>query len=230
MKCASPVNSFRFVSVTSFALLLCSMAGAADLSTYRGFRFGMTLGAVARHSGMDLSEATVIRQKPAQIGELSWLPLRFSPVDTDPVEQVKFTFYNGQLYRIVVDYAASKTTGLSPDDMINSLSAKFGVASRPGGTVTLGQRLSIDHTDDQLKVLGRWQDDATSVDLVQSAYGSNYQLLILSKHLNSLAQTALIEGARLDVAEAPQLEKAKEQAAQSDLAKSRVLNKGNFRP
>ncbi len=212
-------------------LLLCScIAGAGELSNYRGFRLGMTLGMVAKHAGADLSEATVVRQKPALIQELSWSPMRFSSSETDPVSQVKFAFCNGQLYRMVVEYAGNKTSGLTSQDMISALSPKFGKAFEPGGTVSLGQTVASDQAQDKVNVLARWSDDASSIDLVQSPYDSNYQLLILSKRLDAIAQTALIEAARLDVLEAPQREKNHDQEAQSELAKTRALNKGNFRP
>lgn len=225
------MNKLRLTNRGFCLLLLCScIAGAVELSNYRGFRLGMTLGAVAKHAGMDLSEATVIHQKPARIQELSWSPMRFSSSETDPVDQVKFSFCNGQLYRLVIDYSGNKTSGLTSQDMIDALSAKFGPSSNPAGTLTLGQNSASNQTQDQVKVLAHWGDDASSIDLVQSAYGSSYQLLIVSKSLDAVAQTALLEAARLDALEAPQREKNQNQEAQSELAKTRSLNKGNFRP
>jgi hypothetical protein len=76
------------------ALLFAPFTSAADLSTYRGFQFGMSLSAAVKHSGMDASEVALIRARPVRIHELSWRPARFSLSDTDPVEQVTFTFYN----------------------------------------------------------------------------------------------------------------------------------------
>ncbi len=211
-------------------LLSCPLLSAADLSSYRGFQFGMSLSAAAKHSGMDLSEATVIHERRARIQELNWRPLRFSSRDTDPVEQVLFDFYNGQLFRMVVDYDTGRTTGLTSQDMIDAVSAKFGASTNPGGTIVLGQQSSNDRLDDQIPVLARWEDAEYSLNLVQLPYGSTYKLLIFSKRLDALAHAALLEAARLDTAEAPQREKSKEQDAQGELAKSRVLNKGNFRP
>jgi hypothetical protein len=85
--------------------------------TYRGFQFGVSLSAAVKHSGMDVSEVTVIHERPARIQELSWRPVRFSSSDTAPVEQVLFSFYNGQLFRMVVDYDNQKTEGLSVHDI-----------------------------------------------------------------------------------------------------------------
>src|SRR5438270_9897407 len=113
------------------ALLFSPSLSGADLSTYRGFQFGMSLNAAVKHSGMDISEVTVIHERPARIQELSWRPVRFSSSDTDPVEQVLFSFYNGQLFRMVVDYDNQKTEGLSVRDIVEAMSTRYGTATRP---------------------------------------------------------------------------------------------------
>jgi hypothetical protein len=90
------MKSFR--SIIKIPLLLASvfspLLSGADLSTYRGFQFGMTLNAAVKHSGMDLSEVTKVHQRPARIQELTWNPGRFATTDrdTDPVQQVLLAF------------------------------------------------------------------------------------------------------------------------------------------
>src|ERR1700761_345099 len=107
----------RICSINKLSLLLVlflPLLRGADLSTYRGFQLGMTLSAAVKHSGMDISEVTILHHRPARIQELTWNPSRFSPNDTDPVEQVLLSFYNGQLFRMVVDYDSAKMKGLTP--------------------------------------------------------------------------------------------------------------------
>jgi hypothetical protein len=106
MKRARSINKLPLL-----VLLFSPSLSGADLSTYRGFQFGMSLNAAVKHSGMDISEVTVIHERPARIEELSWRPVRFFPGDTDPVEQVSFSFYNGQLFRMLVAYDTNKTNG-----------------------------------------------------------------------------------------------------------------------
>src|SRR3954447_9296979 len=100
----------------------------ADLSMYRGFQLGMGLNAAVKHSGMDPSEVTVMHERPARMQELSWHPGRFSraAADSNPVEKVVFRFYQGQLFRMVVDYNADKTTELTTQDLIDGVSAHYG--------------------------------------------------------------------------------------------------------
>ena len=210
-------------------LLACGpVLWGADLSTYRGFQLGMGLNAAVQHSGMDPSEVTTIQERPARMQELSWHPDRFSraAADSNPVEKVVFRFYQGRLFRMVVDYDTDKTTGLTTQDLIDGISARYGLATKPGGTVALKSYFS----DELVPVLARWEDAQSSWNLVQVPYASRLKLLIFSKSLNALAETAVADGIRRDEQEAPQRLKRQEQNAQNQLDKTRLVNKGNFRP
>jgi len=221
MKRARSMNNLPLLVV-----LFSPLVSAADLSTYRGFQFGMTLSAAVKHSGMDVSEVTVIHERPARIQELSWRPARFSLTDTDPVEQVAFSFYDGQLFRIVVDYDNQKTEGLSVHDMIEVISARYGTAMRPAVETSLPSA----SFSEGVRVVARWEDADYSLNLVQSPYGLKFGLIAFSKRLNGLAQAASAAGIRLDEQEAPQRLKAEEQSAQSKLDKTRLVNRPHFRP
>ncbi len=223
MKKFRSINKLPLLTLL-FSPLLCG----ADLSSYRGFQFGMSLNAAVKHSGMDLSEVTTTHQRPARIQELTWNPERFSSAsrDTDPVEQVLFSFYNGQLFRMVVDYDNQKTEGLSIQDIIEGISAKYGTALR----LAVETLLPSASFSEGVKVVARWEDADYSLDLVQSPYGSRFGLIAFSKRLDGLAQSAIATGLRLDEQEAPQRQKAEEQNAQSKLDNTRLVNKPHFRP
>jgi hypothetical protein len=221
----------RIIHKLPLLLLLFSplLRGAgADLSTYRGFQFGMSLNEAVKHSGMDRSEVTTIHERPARIEELAWNPGRFSSVsrDTDPVQHVLFSFYNGQLSRMVIDYDTDKTNGLSSDDIIEAVSTSYGAALRPP-TETLLPSASF---SEGVKVMARWEDADYSINLVQSPYGLRFGLIAFSKRLDSLAQASIASGVQLDEQEAPQRQKLKEQNAQNKLDKTRLVNKPRFRP
>jgi hypothetical protein len=209
-------------------LVLSPLVCASDLSTYRGFQFGMGLNAAVKHSGMEISEVILTHERPARIQELTWSPGRFSGAsgDTDPVEQVLFSFYNGQLCRMVVDYDRQKTEGLSVEDIIEVISARYGTALRPA-VETLVPSVSFSEGS---RIVARWEDADYSVDLVQSPYGLKFGLLALSKRLDGLAQTAIATAIHMDEQEAPQRQKAAEQNAQNKLDTTRLVNKPRFRP
>ena len=223
MKRARSMNNLPLLVV-----LFSPLVSAADLSTYRGFQFGMSLNAAIKHSGMDAFEVTAIHQRPARIEGLAWNPERFSSAsrDTDPVQQVLFSFYNGQLFRMVVDYDNQKTEGLTADDIIEAISARYGTATRPGVETSLASA----SFSEGVRVVARWEDADYSVNLVQSPYGLKFGLIAFSKRLNGLAQAAIAAGIRLDEKEAPQRLKAEEQSAQSKLDKTRLVNRPHFRP
>jgi len=223
MKRVSPIGKLPLL-----LLLFSPLLSGSDLSTYRGFQFGMSLNAAVKHSGMDISEVTVIHERPARIQELTWNPARFSGAsgDTDPVQQVVFSFYNGQLFRIVVNYDAEKTDALSAADIVHAISAQYGIASHPTGETLLPSAVF----SQGVTVVACWEDADYSLKLVQSPYGLRFGFIAFSKRLDSLAQAAIATGIQLDAQEAPERQKAEEQNAQSKSDKMRLANKGYFRP
>ena len=200
----------------------------ADLSTYRGFQFGMSLSAAVKHSGMDSSEATTVIKRPALIQQLNWRPSRYSGTsgEKDPVDQVEFRFLDAQLFRIVVDYDSHKVAGLTADDLIDGIAAQYGVAVRPGGTILLTSQFS----DEATHVLARWEDADYSFNLVQRPYSTSLKLVMLSKVVSARAGAAISEGIRLDKEEAPALLKLEEEKAKTELDRNRLVNKARFRP
>ena len=223
------MKNIRIAACSLLFLLICDPALlGADLSMYRGFQLGMGVNAAVKHSGMDLSEVTVIHERHARMQELIWRPDRFfrASAKSDPVEEVVFSFYQGQLFRMVIGYNADKTTGLSTQDIIDGISARYGSATKPGGTVALKSYFP----DDTVPVVARWEDAQCSLNLVQLPYASGLKLLIFSKSLNALAETAAADGIRLDEQEAPQRQKMQERNAQDQLDKRRLVNKAQFRP
>lgn len=223
------MNNARLINVLPLALVVFApLLSGADLSTYRGFQLGMTLTSAVKHSGMDPSEVTITQQHPAQIEELAWIPERFSDSagQMDPVKQVLFTFYNGQLFRIVVDYDAEKTEGMSIQDMIDGTSVRYGAATRPAAQTLLPS----DTFSEGVAVVARWDDADCSWALVRSPYGTGFGLIGLSKRLDRLAEAAITSGKHLVEQEAPQREKADQQILENKLAKVRLTNRTNFRP
>ena len=208
--------------------------GAPDLSRYREFQFGMNLLAVAKQADVKPSEARVIHQRPAVIQELEWRPSRSigSSPQGDPVKEVLFSFYNGELFRMVVNYDQQKTEGLTDEDMIEAISAKYGTATRPDAKIILFSSLQV--YNDSEKVIARWEDSQYSFNLFRSSYQPTFGILVLAKRLDALAGAAIVEAIRLDEQEAPEreIERQKKQAEQEHDAQeqSRLVNKPSFRP
>jgi hypothetical protein len=121
------------VSMFCLAVLLLTIANlcAQDLSKYRSFSLGTNLASVLRHTDQKLTDAKVIHARPALIQELTWWPPSYPrpSLPFDGVEQILFSFYNGELYKISVDYDRTFTEGLNAEDMVKSISAKYGPAT-----------------------------------------------------------------------------------------------------
>lgn len=205
-----------------------------DLSRYRRIQLGMSLPVVAKLVDMEPSEARVIHQRPAVIQELDWRPSH--PSDSlspaDPVQEVLLSFYNGDLFRMVISYDRYKTEGLTDQDMVEGISAQYGTASRPDTKVILFSTLQV--YDESEKVIARWEDSQYSFNLFRSPYQPTFGMLIFSKRLDLLAQAAVAEAVRLDEQEAPQraidLQKKQDRADLAEQEKARLANKPNFRP
>jgi hypothetical protein len=228
------INTRSFVISISLALLSMPLIYAQDLSNYRGFHLGMNLLAASKKADMKASEAKVIYQRPAVIQELEWQPQssHSSSAQGDPVKSVLFSFYNGELYRIVVIYDRDRTEGLTDADLIESISAKYGTPTTPVAKIISSSPTQA--YSDSEKVLARWEDSQYSYNLFRSSFGSVPGMLIFSKRLDALAQVAIVQAIRLNEQEAPQreIERLKKQDEEKNAAgqKARPVNKANFRP
>jgi hypothetical protein len=57
-------------------------------------------------------------------------------LQADSVWQIFFSFYNGQLFRILVTYDQDATHGLTAEDMVQAISTKYGTATRTAGEIS----------------------------------------------------------------------------------------------
>ena len=212
------------------AVLGTSLLGAGELSTYRGFQFGMDLSAAAKQAGVEASDARLVYQRPAVIQELEWQPsvVRNSR-NTDPIRDGLLCFYKSELFRIVVTYDRDRVEGMTPDDMIVAISATYGIATRPKAEIAYHSNYA-----EVAPVLARWEDARYSYNLVRSGYGDSFAMVMYSKRLDALATAAITEAARLYATEAPEraIEATRKQQQDDRLAldKARQVNAPNFRP
>ncbi len=207
--------------------------GARDLSRYRNFQFGETLPALAKQAGLALSDAKLIHERPALMQELEW-PIWLSggsSPQTDPVKTILFSFYNGELFRIVVTYDRDETEGLTTDDMIEAISAKYGTATKPASTEIAFSSSQV-YNDSEL-IIARWEDAQYSFNLYRSTSQPTFGMIAFSRKLDALARAATAEANRLDAQTAPQREIQRQQREdeknRESLEKARQENKSNFR-
>ena len=204
---------------------------AGDLSRYRSFELGSDLATVAKQAAADPSQAKVIHSRPALIQELEWRPQPLGASSrTESVQEVLFSFYDGKLFQIKVDYDRYQTEGLTVDDFVGALSATYGPAAKPAAPA----KVAPGNYGDEEEIVAQWQDSQYRFDLIRLSYGPTFRLVGVSKGLEALAQAANLEAKRLDDQEAPQREAARlaseQDAAKAKLEKARLVNKPKFRP
>jgi hypothetical protein len=180
---------------------------------------------------MTSADAKTIHRRPALIQELEWRirpSLDGSSPQTDSVKTIVFSFYDDQLFRMAVSYNRDRTEGLTDQDMIESISTKYGIATRPAAkTITFS---SSQIYNDNEKVIACWEDAQYSFNLFRSSYEPTFGMVAFSKRLDALARAAVASAIRKDEQEAPG--RLKQEAEQSRIAqeKARVSNKSVFRP
>jgi hypothetical protein len=227
--------NIRNLTSSFFCVMLwITLIHAQDLSQYREFQLGMNLGATVKQAQMEISESRVLHQRPALIQELEWRPhfALASMPEADPLKEVLFSFYNGELFRMMIVYDHDKTEGMTVEDMIEAISAKYGLASRPVKQVLLFPSFEI--YNDSEKVLACWENSQFSFNLFRSSSQPTFGILAFSKRLDPLARSAITEANRLDKLEAPQreIDSLKKEAEEERAAqeKARPMSKASFRP
>jgi hypothetical protein len=198
---------------------------------------GSNLASVSALTGVDPAEAKTIHRRPAVLQDLEWRPSRWvagsQASSVDPVEQIRFSFYNDQLFRVVVDYGHERTEGMTAADMIEGISPIYGTpVPRPS---RVAGRAASELETESGSLVARWSDSEHRVELYQtSSYGAAYRLIVLDMRLDDLARKADTQARRLDDQEGPAKEIARQTKERDDgrvaAAKARAANKSVFRP
>jgi hypothetical protein len=218
-------------------VLLGQRLGAQDLSKYRTFELGSRLASVSTLTGVDASAAKTIHARPAVLQDLEWRPSRWNigsaSVSTDSVERMIFSFYEDQLFRIVVDYGHGGTEGMTDTDVIEAISTIYGTpAAKP---LRASARVPTALEIESGTPVARWGDDEHAVVLYRtSSYTQALRLIVTAVPLDALARKAEAQARRLDDEEAPRREIARQKKELADglvaAEKARVANKKVFKP
>jgi hypothetical protein len=211
------------------SLLSAPLLRGQDLSKYRHFALGMNLTTVLGHTDQKMADVKVTHTRPALIQELTWWPpnLPGTSFQSDSVQQILFSFYSGELYSISVTYERSSTEGLTAEDMVKSISAKYGPATSVAPEVdsaTNGQY------EIRQKSVASWEDSQYSFNLIRSSFSGGFELVIHSKRLNAEAEVDIAEAMKLDKQEGPQREAERQKKETNDLEATRQKNQKSFRP
>ena len=210
-------------------LLLTPLLRAQDLSKYRHFTVGMSLTKLLERTDQKMTDVKIIHNRPALIQELTWWPPNVpgTSLRPDSVEQILFSFCNGELYKISVTYDRPSTEGLTEADMVKSISAKYGPATIVAPEIDAAPN---ERYNSNQKPVASWEDAQYSFSLVRSSFSDVLGLVVFSKQVNAQAELAIAEAARLDEQEGPKREAERQKKQIDDLEVARQKNQKSFRP
>ena len=210
-------------------LLTAPLLWAQDLSKYRHFTIGMSLTRVLERTDQKMADVNAIHGRPALIQELTWWPPNIPGTSyrSDTVEQILFSFYKGELYKISVTYDRTSTEGLTAEDMVKSISTKYGPATN---VVVEIDSAKDDRYEVRQKPVASWEDAQYSFNLVRSSFTDHLGLIIYSKRVNAEAELAIVEAVKLEEQKGPQREAERQKKRTDDLEVARQKNQKIFRP
>ena len=210
-------------------LLTSPWLRAQDLSRYRNFTLGMSLTKLLERTEEKISDVKTIHGRPALIQELTWWPPNVpgTSARADSVEQILFSFYSGELYKISVTYDRPSTEGLTEADMVKSISARYGPATIVAPEV---DSATSDRYNSKQKPVASWEDAQYSFSLVRSSFGDALGLVAFSKRVNAQAELAIVEALKLDEQEGPKRDAERQKKQMDDLEVARQKNQKSFRP
>ena len=214
-------------------VLAVSTVSSAELSRYREFELGTSVATVTAVT-QNAARVRIVHSRPALIQQLEWRPRYMAgapQADRDSIGEVVFSFVDDQLFQMSIAYAQDRTSGLTDQDMVGSLTAVYGAPSSPAPrTRTTSSLVALDAP----VVIAEWRHADTTVVLQRKEYSESFFLVITSLPLDIIARKAQATAVAMDQSEAPAREAAllKKRAADEKVAAetTRSANKKVFQP
>lgn len=217
--------------LVSLALILLSapVAQGQDLSAYRNFKFGMSPAEVAKQVAPQTLQARPVYKHPTIVDEMTWWPRNLSGTSesVQPVWQILFTFFDGELCRVLVTYNSQATKGLTDEDMIEVISREHGPATRLKAAISFPTSELYSSTE---IVIARWEDSQYSFNLFRASSLNSYGLVMFSKRLDTQVRAAFADLRAGGIRAADPREMERQKAKADELEATRQKNKELFRP
>lgn len=214
-------------------VLAVSTVSSAELSRYREFELGASVATVTAVT-QNAARVMIVHSRPALLQQLEWRPRYMAgapQADRDSIGEVVFSFVDDQLFQISIAYAQDRTSGLTDQDMVGSLTAVYGAPSSPSPrTRTTSSLIALDAP----VVIAEWRHAETTVVLQRKEYSDSFFLVITSLPLDTIARKAQATAVAMDQREAPAREAAllKKRVDDEKVAaeRTRSTNKKVFQP
>ena len=213
------------------AIAVPARAAESELSRYRGVALGESVATVIDALKAAPADVKVLRDRPSLVQELTWRPLRFisgATLEADPLAEMVLTFHADRLVRIAATYERERIAGLTEADLHEAVSAVYGVSALMSNSLATAQNAM------ERRTIGRWENADTLILLWRDRYPDRSGLLISAIAADAVMQQAILEGQRVEAAEAPARELALRTATAAAIVardeKIRLANKAAFKP
>jgi len=212
-----------FLSLQSTALAV------QDLAKYRDFSLGSSLESVLKRTDKKSADVSRMPDAPGILQEVTWWPpsVPGTSYRSDSVEQILFTFFKGDLYKISVTYDQRATQELTTQDMVSAISARYGPPTTTEPETASSPAAGY---DTQEKTVATWENSEYSCSLIHYSFTSHFGLVIYAKQANAAAEAAVVDAARAARLDAPAREAERQKKQADDLVLTRQKNQKNFRP
>ena len=218
------------VSAACIVLAVCTVS-AAELTRYREFELGASVATVTAVT-QNAARVKTVHSRPALLQQLEWRPRYMAGApqpDRDSIGEIVFSFVDDQLFEMSIAYAQDRTSGLTDEDMIASLTAIYGAPLSPRSRPR-SRAIALDAP----LVIAEWRQADATVALQRKPYNESFVLVITSLSLDTIARKAQASAVVMDEREAPAREAAllKKQADDAKVVaeRTRSTNKKVFQP
>jgi hypothetical protein len=208
-----------------------SASSQAVFSRYRDVTLGESTTTVLERLQVESSAVKVLSQHPSLVQEVTWRLHRFlsgTTVAHDPLAEMVLTFHLERLVRIVAIYDRDRIEGLTDPDLVELLSAAYGLPLLPSASS------QAPRTAAQRKTLAVWTDADTHVSLWRDEYPRRVGLTVAAMAAEPALEAAIVEGARRTAEGGPQRDRDARAAAAGAIKERddriRLANKAGFKP
>ena len=189
----------RLVAVSLFvAASSVSLFGAQTRTFYRTYRMGDDQLTISRQIGVPSAPGTMAGS-PGTVQDLKWRSQYAHRGDArpgDPVARLVFSFYEDQLFRIVIDYSPARTQGMTEADMVAAVSRVYGLPAKrsdPPDPVGLEPLRPVD------SVVAQWSNDESRVALLALHGRTAFRMIVASTPLETRARAGGAHEAAVDL-------------------------------
>lgn len=216
-------------------VLAVSSVASAEISRYREFELGASLAAVTAVTQSAERDLKIVHSRPALLQELEWRPryMAGAPVaGRESISEIVFSFVDGRLYKMAIAYARERTSGLTSEDMVASITGLYGApaAAAPQESPLRDDPVAFDVP----VVVAEWRDEDATMALHRGRYNEAYSIVITSLSLDAVARKARTAAVAIDEREAPARDAAALKKRADDEReveeRNRTTNKPRFRP